>query len=92
MFNASVYDNIKVCKQYILWTEQDITLDEYIDLLLRKLKLEKHQKKTYYQLSGGMQRRLSLLIALLRTPEILILDEITANVDPQLKHDIWNVL
>lgn len=92
MFNASVKDNIAVCREYIKWTYTAISLDDYIDMLLTKLKLKFHQNKTYYELSGGMQRRLSLLIALLRTPHILVLDEITANVDPQLKHDIWNIL
>lgn len=92
MFNASVADNIRVCREYIAWTDPTISLDEYVDLLLTKLKLKAHQHKKYHQLSGGMQRRLSLLIALLRTPHVLILDEITANVDPQLKHDIWNIL
>lgn len=35
---------------------------------------------------------MSLLISLLQTPRVLLLDEISANVDPKLKHDIWDVL
>ncbi|CAL5977408.1 ABC_transporter family protein [Hexamita inflata] len=92
MQNASIQDNILVCKQYLNWTEKSIDLESYIQSLLTILKLEKHQNKRYDELSGGMQRRVSLLIALIQTPQILVLDEITANVDPQLKHDIWNVL
>lgn len=39
--------------------------------------------------SGGMKRRLSLAVALIQDPEILILDEPTVGIDPELRQSIW---
>lgn len=50
------------------------------------------QKKTIDTFSGGMKRRLSLAIALVHHPRILILDEPTVGIDPVLRNQIWEQL
>ena len=42
--------------------------------------------------SGGMKRRLSLAIALIQNPDLLILDEPTVGIDPELRQQIWEEL
>lgn len=49
-----------------------------------------HEKVMNY--SGGMKRRLSLAIALIQNPKLLILDEPTVGIDPVLKKEIWQEL
>ncbi|CAH1980268.1 unnamed protein product [Acanthoscelides obtectus] len=49
-------------------------------------------KRLVKNLSGGQQRRVSLAVAVLHQPELLILDEPTVGVDPILRANIWNYM
>jgi ABC-2 type transport system ATP-binding protein len=51
--------------------------------LLREIGLEEKRGKLAYTLSGGMQRRLNLIMALVHDPYIVVLDEAEAGLDPQ---------
>ncbi|MEE9189980.1 MAG: ABC transporter ATP-binding protein [Candidatus Neomarinimicrobiota bacterium] len=63
-----------------------------IELLLKKLGLVEKRKAKLRQLSGGMKRRYQLAKALIHDPNILILDEPTAGVDVELRHELWEYL
>jgi lipooligosaccharide transport system ATP-binding protein len=57
--------------------------------LLEWLALSAKAKSTIRALSGGMVRRLMIARALLNSPKLLILDEPTTGLDPQVRHTIW---
>ncbi|WGU96523.1 ABC transporter ATP-binding protein [Paenibacillus dendritiformis] len=56
------------------------------------VQLTPHLSKKVMAYSGGMKRRLSLAIALVHDPQVLVLDEPTVGIDPELRLSIWNEL
>ncbi|MFO1430139.1 MAG: ATP-binding cassette domain-containing protein [Candidatus Competibacteraceae bacterium] len=67
-------------------------LEQRLEELLVFAALEGRRNAPIATLSGGMQRRLSLIRALLNEPELLILDEPTTGLDPQARQVLWQRL
>lgn len=63
-----------------------------IDYLLGFMELSDKATARIRELSGGMQRRLVIARALMNNPKLLILDEPTTGLDPQVRHLIWDKL
>ena len=63
-----------------------------IEYLLHFLELSEKRRARIRELSGGMKRRLVIARALLHDPKLLILDEPTTGLDPQVRHVIWEKL
>lgn len=58
--------------------------------VMELVNLTDHLKRSVGTYSGGMKRRLSLAIALMHEPAVLILDEPTVGIDPVLRKSIWD--
>ncbi|MFC4101865.1 ABC transporter ATP-binding protein [Paenibacillus xanthanilyticus] len=75
-----------------LYGLQGTRLTSRIQAAMGMVDLLDHLDKSVAAYSGGMKRRLSLAIALLHEPELLILDEPTVGIDPVLRLAIWQEL
>ncbi|QQR81900.1 MAG: ABC transporter ATP-binding protein [Deltaproteobacteria bacterium] len=60
--------------------------------LLGKFNLTDKVDEEFWKLSGGMQRRVMIARSLMASPKILILDEPTAGIDVEQRHELWDFL
>jgi len=62
------------------------------DELLEKIGLREDARRRVGKYSGGMKRRINLIMALVHDPEIAFLDEPTVAMDPQSRHAVWDFI
>ncbi|WP_045224164.1 ATP-binding cassette domain-containing protein [Methyloterricola oryzae] len=86
----SVVENLRVYGRYFGLGRRDV--EGRIPELLAFAALEEKADCRISQLSGGMRRRLSIARALINRPELLILDEPSTGLDPQIRQNIWQLL
>lgn len=88
----SLYEDLTVQENmaFIGKTYQIERRDERIREVLDQLEFGSRNKQLAGSLSGGWKQRLSLACCLLHDPELLLLDEPTAGVDPKARRDFWD--
>lgn len=67
-------------------------LKKNADELLEKMNLKEDANRRLGKYSGGMKRRINLIMALVHDPEIAFLDEPTVAMDPQSRHAVWDFI
>jgi ABC-2 type transport system ATP-binding protein len=75
-----------------LYTMDKAKLKNRQKMLLSKMGLTEDAKRKTAKYSGGMKRRLSLILALIHDPQVIFLDEPTVAMDPQSRHAVWDFI
>jgi ABC-2 type transport system ATP-binding protein len=88
-FNVDIFSTPKQLMNYMggYYGIKNPERENRITEMIRQFDLTEHQNLKFQKLSGGLKRR-----ALIHTPELLILDEPTAGVDVEQRHDLWQYL
>ncbi|MDB6128589.1 MAG: ybhF 2 [Verrucomicrobia bacterium] len=102
---AEIKTNVGYMTQKFSYYE-DLTIRENLDFIcriyavpdraaavehsLQRLGLEKRSRQLAGELSGGWKQRVALAACLIHSPQLLLLDEPTAGVDPKARRDFWD--
>ena len=68
------------------------TLDERTDYVIEKVGLMEEAGRRVGNYSGGMKRRVSIAMALVADPKVVLLDEPTVGMDPQARRAVWDFI
>jgi len=88
--NLNVQENLQMIAGIYGISKNEIP--HKVDEMIRMFDLTEVRKKKTKLLSGGMQRRLSIALALITEPEILFLDEPSLGLDVIARRELWEII
>lgn len=89
--DRNAYENIKFVMDSTGWIDKT-KINDRINYLLEKVGLANKLKNYPYELSGGEQQRLVIARALVNEPKLILADEPTGNLDPEIAENILKLL
>lgn len=88
---ASVYDDLTVVENLAFFARVLGVGTDAVDRCVAAVDLTSDVDRVVGRLSGGQRSRVSLAVALLKEPDVLVLDEPTVGLDPVLRKDLWGL-
>lgn len=89
--DRTIYENLEFVLRATGWSDAK-AIQARMDSVLDLVGLENKGHKMPHELSGGEQQRVVIARALLNTPQLILADEPTGNLDPKTSHEILNLL
>lgn len=90
LFMNTVYDDIAFGLRSSKKDEEDIKLK--IDTILEEFQIERLRNKQIYKLSGGEKKVVAIAGIIVMNPEIILMDEVTASLDPKSRRTVINLI
>ena len=88
--NLSVYDNVGISMK--VQHQKDTAIYDKVQQAAATVDIQQYLNRLPGQLSGGQKQRVAIVRALIMHPEVLLLDEITAALDPEMVREVLDVV
>lgn len=89
--SASVYGDLTIHQNLRYFARLIDAPRSDVDRVIDQVGLSEQRHQTIESLSGGQENRVSLAVAMLGSPEVIVLDEPTVGLDPLLRGELWTM-